>query len=299
MARVTITIASLGRPSLRRTIASIRDLLMPPDVAIDLVIADDSRQGAVARTVSELGPLPFPVRCISVGAGNVAVARNACLEAATGDLVAFVDDDEWVAADWLVRLLAAMDEFGADCVFGPVHPQYPPSTPAWIRSANPLFTDWGVRGTEVAVGRCGNTLVRRAFVERHRLRFAQAFGQLGGEDTEFFHRAREAGARMIVTDDALVFEDAPAHRLTVSHFYRRAVRKGQIYARFRVATSERGAARRAVFYAGAGAKAAAGLGAALALVTLDRAAALRMAMKGWMNLGKLREAAGLEPPRWT
>lgn len=299
MTLVTITIASIGRPSLKRTLASIRDLLVPPDTAIDLVIADDSRRGAVARLVGEIGPLPFPVRCLSVGAANVAIARNACLEAATGDRVVFVDDDEWVAADWLTRLLAAMDEFEADCVFGPVHPHYPPSTPSWIRSANPLFTDWGARGRAVTVGRCGNTIVRRDFIERHRLRFSHAFGEVGGEDTEFFHRANEAGARMIVTDDALVYEEAPPHRLTLSHFYRRAVRKGQIYARFRTETSERSLVQRALFYADASAKAALALGAALVLIPLDRAAALRLAMRGWMNLGKVRQAAGLEPPAWT
>jgi succinoglycan biosynthesis protein ExoM len=297
--KITITIASIGRPTLTRTLTSLGEMVLPPDVAVDVVIADDSRHGAVRRLLEAGGPFPLAIRCITVGAGNVALARNACLDAASGDLIGFIDDDEWVAGDWLIRMLAAMQDFEADCVFGPVHPQYPPTTPDWIRSANPLYTEWGRRGTRVSVGRAGNTLVKRSTIERARLRFKHEFGQLGGEDTDFFDRLARCGARLVVTDDALVYEDAPPERLTISHFRHRALRKGQLYARFSASRPEAGPLSRAAFYAGATAKTAVGLTAAGLALPLDRAAALRMAMRGWMNLGKLRELVGLEPPHWT
>jgi succinoglycan biosynthesis protein ExoM len=299
MARVTITIASMGRPTLARTLASLSEMYVPPDVVVAIIIADDTRNGAVRRLLDGTERPKHPVRCLSVGAGNVSIARNACLDAADGDLIAFVDDDEWVARDWLVKMLGAMAEFDADAVFGPVFPQYPADTPAWIRVANPLFTEWGHRGKRVTIGRCGNTLVKRHVIERHRLRFDAAHGQIGAEDTDFFHRLHGKGARLVVTDDAHILEDAPPHRLTLRHFRLRAVRKGQLYARFRVATTERGVFGRTLFYAGAGAKTVAGLGAACALAPVSRASALKMAMRGWMNLGKLRELFGLAPPQWT
>jgi succinoglycan biosynthesis protein ExoM len=299
MARVTITIASTGRATLARTIESLEQMLVPPDTRVDVVIADDSRNGAVRRVLQQRGQSQLELRCLHVAAGNVSLARNACLDAATGDLIAFVDDDEWVARDWLVRMLRALDEFQADCVFGPVFPQYPPQTPAWVRQANPLFTDWGARGRIVTVGRCGNTLMKRALIDRHRLRFDHALGQVGGEDTDFFDRLDRHGARMVVTDDAHVFEDAPEHRLTLDHFRKRAVRKGQIYARFLLTRPGAGTLHRFSLGAGALAKMSAGLGGAALLAPFDRAAALRIAMRGWMNLGKLRELARLEPPRWT
>lgn len=144
MSAITIAIASTGRPTLARCLASLAAVAVPADTTLDLLIADDSPDGRVAPIVAAAGPLPFPVRILATAARNVSLARNACLDAAAGDLIAFVDDDEWVEPQWLARLLAAMAEFNADCVFGPVHPVYPAGTPDWIVRANPLHVDWGV-----------------------------------------------------------------------------------------------------------------------------------------------------------
>jgi succinoglycan biosynthesis protein ExoM len=293
---LTITIASAGRPSLARTLASLAAMDKPVGLTIDVVIADDSTEGRVGGIVSAAGPLPFPVRVIPVAARNVSIARNACLDAATGDLLAMVDDDEWVAADWLIRLLAAMQEFQADCVFGPVHPVYPVGTPQWIVAANPLHVDWGHRGRRVQVGRSGNTLVRRAMITKAGVRFDTSLGRTGGEDTLFFHTLARAGAVLVVTDDAIIHEDAPPARVNLRYFRHRAVRTGQIYGRFVLATGAQGAVARAKFYGGAAIKAAVGLGLAGLLWPFDKAKALPFAMRGWMNVGKLRELLQLEPP---
>jgi succinoglycan biosynthesis protein ExoM len=303
---ITITIASSGRPTLARTLSSLAAMGAVPQpgkpgtmLDLDVVIADDSADGCVPAIVAALGDLPFQVRVIAVAAHNVSIARNAALDAATGDLLAMVDDDEWVAPGWLTRLVAALDEFEADCVFGPVHPVYPPGTAAWIVAANPLHVDWGARGRRVQVGRSGNTVLRRAIVDQAKARFDPALGRTGGEDTLFFHSLGQAGAVMVVTDDAIVQEDAPPSRVNLRYFRRRAVRTGQIYARFVVATAAGSGPAQAMFYAGAAAKTTAGLGLAVVFWPFDKARSLRFAMRGWMNLGKLRELAQLDPPHMT
>jgi succinoglycan biosynthesis protein ExoM len=294
---ITITIASAGRTSLQRTLASLAAMERPAGVSLDVVIADDSAEGRVAGLVSDCGELPFAVQVVHVAAHNVSTARNACLDAATGELLAMVDDDEWVATDWLVRMLAALRDFNADCVFGPVHPVYPAGTPAWIVAANPLHVDWGKRGRRVLVGRSGNTLVRRAMIGRAGARFDSSLGRTGGEDTLFFHTLARAGAVMVVTDDAMVREDAPPARVNVRYFRHRATRTGQIYGRFVIASEALGPLGQARFYCAALVKATAGLGIAAALWPFDRAKALPFAMRGWMNAGKLRELLRLEPPQ--
>jgi succinoglycan biosynthesis protein ExoM len=296
---LTIMIASAGRPTLARTLASLGAMDRPADLRLDVVIADDSADGRVPVIVQACGMLPFPVCVLAVAAHNVSVARNAALEAATGDLLAMVDDDEWVATDWLVRMLAARAEFQADCVFGPVHPVYPVGTQAWIVEANPLHVDWGRRGRRVQVGRCGNALFNRAIITRTSARFDVSLGRTGGEDTLFFHTLSAAGAVMVVTDDALISEEAPPARVNVRYFRHRAVRTGQIYARFVTTTTARSPLARLQFYGGATVKAAVGLGLAGALWPFARPRALRLAMRGWMNLGKLREPFGLSPPLWS
>ena len=296
MAQVTVGIASIGRPSLLRAIASLRDLALPPGVTAEIVVADDDPDGATARLLAGQETGRLPLRIVAVGARNIALARNACLDAAAGDWVAFVDDDEWVAPDWLRRLLAAQDEFGADVVVGPVFPVYPEGTADWLVRADPLHVDWGRRGRRLETGRGGNVLFRRDDPRWRALRFDPALGRSGGEDTDFFHRLHRAGATIVATDDARAQEEVSPARLTRSYLRRRALRSGQSYARLRLAGGRGFDGRGAVFVAGAAAKALAGFGAALMLRPIDRARSLRFAQKGWLNLGKLRQAAGLDLP---
>jgi succinoglycan biosynthesis protein ExoM len=292
---VTVAIASAGRPTLVRCLRSLADLALPDDTVLDVVIADDSAEGVVAALVTSAAPLPFRVQVVHSRARNVAIARNASIEAATGDLIAFVDDDEWVEAQWLCRLLAAMTEFEADCVFGPVHPAYPTGTPDWIINANPLHVDWGHRGRRVDIGRSGNTLLKRSVVTAHNLRFDPALGRTGGEDTSFFHAVGRTGAVMVVTDDAIVHEEAPPARVNLAYFRARALRTGQMYARFVVAKQIEGRWQKLAFFGGALGKTAVAFLLGAVIYPFDRARWLKLAMRGWMNAGKLRELLKLEP----
>ena len=295
MTSITIAIASSGRPSLVRCLTSLVALELPKGVAIDVLIADDSPDGQVASLLQMVPRLPFKITTVVSAAHNVAIARNACLEAATGDLIAFIDDDEWAEPLWIARMLVALAEFNADCVFGPVHPTYPTETPDWIVRANPLHVDWGKRGMQVSVGRGGNTLMKRAIIDAHALRFDPALGRTGGEDTSFFHAFGSAGGVMVVTDDAMVHEDVPPSRVNVSYFRHRALRTGQIYARFVAGHIALSPLAKARFYAGALLKASVALGVGALLYPIDRARWLKLAMRGWMNVGKLRELLRLKP----
>ena len=165
---------------------------------------------------------------------------------------------------------------------------------SWPAPCNPLHVDWARRGRRVQVGRSGNTLVRRATITRVGACFDAALGRTGGE--LFFHTLARAGAVMVVTDGALIQEDAPPSRVNVRYFRHRAVRTGQIYGRFVITTEAFGRLGQAKFYAGAAAKAAVGLGLATILWPFDKAQSLRFAMRGWMNVGKLRELLRLKPP---
>lgn len=291
MVDVTIAIASCGRPALSRTLASLDAMDVPAGLSIEVLVADDDPSGKAAKIVSSGGPWKLTVRCTKVGARNISHARNACLDAAKGNLIAFIDDDEWVAPDWLGRMLACRREFGAACVFGPVFPQYPQGTPAWIVRANPLYDDWGRRGAVVTTGRSGNTVFDHAFAKRHALRFDPALGSTGGEDTAFFASFHRAGGKLVTTNDAAVFEEVPAERLTLAYLRTRALRSGQSWAQ--VVLGERsGFGAKAVFALDAFAKMMVAFVTAGIILPLDRAISLRFVIKGWSNLGKLRDVAG-------
>ena len=80
--RVSVIIPTLGRDTLMRCRAALAKQTRMPDQVI--VILDHDRRGA-------------------------AWARNQGLRQATGDLVAFIDDDCVPPEDWLERLVSAID----------------------------------------------------------------------------------------------------------------------------------------------------------------------------------------------
>lgn len=290
MPDVTIAIASCGRGTLARTLASLDALEVPQSLSVNVLIADDDPGGAAAKLAASCSPLRFPLKVIAVGARNISHARNACLDAARGSMLAFIDDDEWVAPDWLARMLACKREFGARAVFGPVYPQYPEDTPGWLVRANPLHVDWGRRGRHVETGRSGNTLLDLDFVREKGLRFDAALGLTGGEDTAFFAAFHRAGGRMVVTDDATVYEHVPPHRLELDYIRARALRSGRSWAGIRLDAGASAAAR-AVFALDAAAKMAVAFALAAFLRPFDPARSLRFSIKAWMNRGKLHACA--------
>lgn len=295
METVSISIASIGRPSLADTLQSLAKLPRSEDLKVGVLIADDSRDGAATQLFESLDLGGLPVTCLPVASGNISLARNALLDAAEGDWIVFVDDDEWVEPDWLARLLSCQRDFEADVVIGPVLPDYPADTPAWLVRANPLYKDWGRRGERLSTGRGGNTLVRVRLIRELGLRFDPAFGVTGGEDTAFFAEAASRGAVIVATDDAIAHEHVPPERLSPPIILRRAVRAGQSYALLQQ-SRHTGAAARILFLLDAAAKS--GLAAVLALLfrPIDRAHHFRMRQKLARNLGKLRTAFDLPLP---
>ncbi len=286
---ISVMIASMGRPHLVETLGSIEKARMPNGETLEIVIADDSRDNAVLNLVA-----PFQsalnIRVLPVGAGNVALARNACLDAAGGDWLIFVDDDETVEPGWLEGHLSAAADFNADAVFGPVFPVYPRGTPDWFIKANPLFGDWGWDddGKTVPKGRTGNTLIRRSALAD--LRFNPAFGRTGGEDDDFFLRFAAKGHRMVVTNRARAHEMVPEARANSDYALGRAFRTGQLYAQMRLRV--KALPQKLIFACDAAAKTMLFGTARLAFRPVDKVRSLRMGMRAHNNLGKLSGLTG-------
>jgi succinoglycan biosynthesis protein ExoM len=228
MHRVSVCICTYDRPHVRETIASVLAQQGLEDTWLEIVIADDHPGSSARQIVAAVAAdSAVPVRYVRSAAGNVAAARNACLEAAEGEWIAFIDDDEVAEPTWLSRLVEAQRKYGADVVKGYVRAVYPPETCDWVRAADPYTRDYGATGVRPTLLATGNVLIRRALVEENALRFDPTFGRSGGEDTEFFRRLCGRGARAIACRDAVVEEIVPAYRVTREYLVSRYKRMGQ------------------------------------------------------------------------
>lgn len=226
-AAVDVCLCTFRRASVRQTLASIAAQQGAPRLRVIIADNDDipSAEASVNAAARELG---LAITYLHAPARNIATARNACLEAASADLVAFIDDDEIAPPDWLAGLIAGLGQ--DDVVFGPVQARYQPGAPAWVVRGD--FHSFGpvVRANgDIDTGYSSNVLFRRSAVGA--LRFEPSLGRTGGEDTFFFAQLHAGGARLGFCPTAMVYEPTPSERATLPWLLRRAFRSGQTHAR--------------------------------------------------------------------
>ena len=106
--RVSVVVpAHDAQGTVRRALKSALDQTRPPD---EVVVVDDGSTDATAEVVGELGPA---VRLVVQPRGGPSAARNACVEASTGERIAFLDaDDEWHPAKLERQLEVATNGVG-------------------------------------------------------------------------------------------------------------------------------------------------------------------------------------------
>lgn len=289
--RIDICVCTFRRPELADALRSLASLDVPEGWHVRVVVADNddvpSARGLVDAIRSEL---PFPVVYIHCPAANISIARNACLDAADGDFLAFLDDDETASPDWLSELVATADGTGADAVLGPVRAHYRNDAPRWMRDGDFHSTSpvW-VRG-DIRTGYTCNVLLRRASRSVAGRRFSLARGRSGGEDTEYFTRLREAGGRIAFAPNAWVHEPVPTARARLSWLARRRFRSGQTHGHLLGGKASTIGVGKHVGLAGA--KALYCFAAAGALVFSPRLRN-RYALRGIMHVGVVSGLAGL------
>ena len=228
MASVDICICTFRRAFLGKTLQSVAGLTVGGHT-IRVIIADNDHEPSAWALVDEMrGQLPFPVTYVHAPAANICIARNACLDHADADFVAFVDDDETVAPGWLEALVAKAEASQAAAVLGPVRAIYGPDAPRWMvegdfHSTLPVFV-----GGVIRTGYTCNVLIR--WCEPYKaLRFDLGLGQSGGEDTAFFYQLTALGGTIAFAPEALVEEPVPTERASMEWLVRRRLRFGQTH----------------------------------------------------------------------
>jgi len=159
---------------------------------------------------------------------NIALARNRAVTNAAGEFIAFIDDDECPAGDWLLNLYRAQQKYGADGVLGPVRPSFDESCPAWLERSGICDRPSHASGSVMTVRetRTGNVLLKREIFDDPDNRFDPQFGRSGGEDVWFFHKVTAKGRVFVWCEEAPVYESIPAERRTEAYYLKRSIRIG-------------------------------------------------------------------------
>lgn len=182
---------------LRTSLASLmRQALEEP---FEVIVADDASADETPRLAAELGVLL--VRHESPEGPNA--ARNAGIRAASGELIAFVDDDVEAPAGWLAALVeGARRHPDAEAFGGPIRARFEGPTPRSCGREQPPITtlDLGPADHEVEFVWGANMAVRRSAFERVG-EFDAALPHFG-EEEEWLSRLHAAGGRVMYLAEA-------------------------------------------------------------------------------------------------
>jgi succinoglycan biosynthesis protein ExoM len=119
--RVSIIIPTFRRP-VQAVEAARSALAQDYSGAFEVVLVDNDPGGSALDMLGELrADAKHPVTIVYEPRAGVANARNAGVRAASGQFIAFLDDDEVAQPLWLSELMRVQGATRADVVFGPVN----------------------------------------------------------------------------------------------------------------------------------------------------------------------------------
>ena len=194
---------------------------------IEVIVVDNDPEQS-ARSVVEQFQNSLSIRYGSEPRKGLSFVRNKTLELASGDFLAFIDDDEYPIDVWLLTYFSVLDR-RKDVVVGqgPVIPYYTKDTKEWIIRGGFFDRPQPEDGTIQSEGKTNNAFVRRDFLVSNGISgFDMMYNLTGGEDTDFFRRIMVAGGKILWVSDAVVYEIVPDQRANMKWLLLRSLRTG-------------------------------------------------------------------------
>lgn len=233
---IAICTASRSGPLTRVLKALEAAELRPGGIHSRIVVVDNCPEPGTASIVNAArSRLGVPLDLVDEPARGIPQARNravAAMLAGCEARLAFLDDDDEPDRRWLTELIGVADAARADLVFGRSRIAADVAVPVWAQRLS-YFREAAVEATNVygtpAWASTSNVLISRDAVTRvapDGRPFRTAFARSGGEDTDFFVRASNAGCRLAIAERSIVYRHWEATRVSPAGLVRRALKHG-------------------------------------------------------------------------
>jgi glycosyltransferase involved in cell wall biosynthesis len=191
-------------------------------IIVDNNSSDDTRQ--VCDAVKKDNK--FLLRYIFEPRQGKTIALNTGLKETKGQILFFTDDDVLPDCNWIVDTLNTFDRYGADAVFGKIHPFWPDVPPKWLTKLfySPLaLLDYG--DSEFVVENMkhefygANFAVTSKVIEDLSFKFDEKLGRVGlrlvsAEDTDFFMCLMRNNKKIVYNPKSKVTHYIAQKRLT-------------------------------------------------------------------------------------
>lgn len=217
---------------LSAALESLADQTCPPDEVI-LVIDHNPTLLTKARSA-----FPDALVIENTSTSGLSGARNSGVMAASGEVIAFLDDDAVAEPDWLERLLAPYEDTRVVAVGGRVDPSWEAGKPEWFPEEFNWVVGCTYTGHRLDPGPVRNVIgcnmsLRRAAIESaggFRAELGRSGAQpAGDEETELSIQVtrNQPGSVVWYEPAAVVSHFVPSARTTWTYFGRRCFAEGR------------------------------------------------------------------------
>jgi glycosyltransferase involved in cell wall biosynthesis len=225
--RLSVVICTYNRAhTIRETLQSLKELDVE-GLDGEVIFIDNNSTDGTRATIEEFLPhAPLPARYVFERQQGVAHARNAGVDHATGDVIAFTDDDVLVDRLWLREIADAFASEDPAAIGGKILPKWQVPPPDWLIPALHTFLallnhgDKPLRMDEPVLWTANLAIRRDVF---RTMRFHVGLGRVGdklynGEDAALIQMLLDRGERVLYWPRAVVHHSIPAQRLTKAYF---------------------------------------------------------------------------------
>ena len=213
---VSVIIPTRNRPILKDCLEHVFQQEYAP---LEIIVIDSAPDQS-ARPITDGFPNVKYIQIKNARYGNHSQARNTGISQATGEFLAFIDDDCLVRPGWLTSLMKSFSKGDVGCVGGrvvdhywPQDPRAPASAVGRIRPDNfEILGNFHVEAAgEIEVDHLpGGNMVCRSALARAIHGFDVNFRHGCGEETDFCLRIGALGCRLIYNPKSVVDHMAAA-----------------------------------------------------------------------------------------
>lgn len=230
--RIAICVATCQRPlELRRLLDGLNALTFEKNTLsqIDVIVVENDDSGQGLKVCEEVKPnFRWNLMGCSEPRRGISYARNrgVSMVPADADFIAFIDDDEIPATNWLDELLAAHHTYQAEAISGLVEPEFSPDTPEWIIKGKFFERPSMPTGSVMVTAATNNALIKADSLRALDPIFDEQFALTGSEDYNLFCRLHLAGNKIVRCNEAVVYEPIPPSRMNAGWILHSGFRVG-------------------------------------------------------------------------
>jgi glucosyl-dolichyl phosphate glucuronosyltransferase len=228
---ITVILCTYNRAeSLSKALASVAGSVMPEEVKWEVLVVDNNSKDQTRAVVQDYcNRRPENFRYLFEPTPGKSNALNAGIRRASGEVLAFMDDDVIVDAEWLQKLTAPLRNGSWVGVGGRILPNWTSPQPIWLPRGDryafaPLaMFDLGPNPGQLQEAPFGTNMAFRKTVFEQFGDFRTDLGPRPGseirdEDTEFGQRLLNAGQRLYYEPSAIVHHEVSEDRLRKQYF---------------------------------------------------------------------------------